>query len=360
MPHDARAIPLASKIAFLSLGSSYLGPVHRVERLETHLSWVFLAGNFAYKLKKPVKTDVLDFRSLASRRFFCEEELRLNRRLAKSVYLGVVPLTLEPGRQLRLGGDGPAHEWLIKMRRLPAWLMLDVAILGRGALDQADRIVRTLTRFYAALPAEHMAPAHYRARFQLQIEADRAELGAPLYRLPCALIGSLCSGQTAALNALGDQLDERLASGRLVEGHGDLRPEHVCLLPQVAIIDCLEFSRALRIIDKADEVGYLALECERQGAAPLGEAILASYRHGAGDPCSAALLHFYQSCRASKRAVLAARHLREKKYRFSAHWRRTASSWLALAHAHMNACRASMAAAGHGASTLWLARTAGQ
>ncbi len=339
MFREAPPPSLASKIAFLSLGGSYGGPVHRVFRIETHLSLVFLAGNVAYKLKKPVKTDVLDFRSLAARRHFCEEELRLNRRLAKSVYLGLVPLTLDASRHLHLGGDGPTVEWLIKMRRLPAWLMLDVAMLGRRApVEAADRIALTLTRFYAALPAEDMAPADYRERFRLQIEADRVELGTPLYRLPADRIGSLCGAQLAALGAFGNLLDERAAAGQLVEGHGDLRPEHVCLTPQVAIIDCLEFSRALRVIDKADEVGYLALECERQGSARLGDAILASYRHYSGDRPSGALLHFYQSCRASKRAVLAARHLRERQYRLSPHWLRTAASWLVLAREHVDAC----------------------
>lgn len=179
----------------------------------------------------------------------------------------------------------------------------------------------------------------YRERFRLQIEADRLELGTPLYRLRADEVSIVCGAQMAALGALGNLLDERVLTGQLVEGHGDLRPEHVCLTPQVVIIDCLEFSRALRLIDKADEIGYLALECERQGAAQLGEAILASYRHLSGDHFPASLLHFYQSCRATKRAVLAARHLRERKYRSSPHWQRTASSWLALAGAHVQASR---------------------
>jgi hypothetical protein len=115
--------------------------------------------------------------------------------------------------------------------------------------------------------------------------------------------------------------------------------EHVCLTPQVVIIDCLEFSRALRVIDKANEVGYIALECERQGAARLGAAILKSYRPYSGGHFSGSLLHFHQSCRASKRAVMAARHLREPKHRLSPHWQRTASSSLSLAGEHVYACR---------------------
>lgn len=137
-------------------------------------------------------------------------------------------------------------------------------------------------------------------------------------------------------------LGARVASGRILEGHGDLRPEHVYLGEPPAIIDCLEFSAELRWLDAADEVGFLALECERARAAALGCVLLHSWREASGDTVPDALLHFYQSCRACSRARLAIRHLREARYRGSPVWRRRAMRYLALAERHLRACQATL------------------
>ena len=126
-----------------------------------------------------------------------------------------------------------------------------------------------------------------------------------------------------------------LAISCIVEGHGDLRPEHVCLHPRIAVIDCLEFSRELRIIDAVDEVGFLALECERLGAPELGRILLRAYIENTGDSPAVALLGFYQSFRAALRARIAIRHLNEEKFRYSAEWRRRALDYLDLAQRHL-------------------------
>lgn len=326
---------LESKIAFLSQGGSYPEPVHRVDCIETHMSWVFLAGDFAYKLKKPVTTDCVDFRTLTARRHYCQEELRLNRRLARAVYIGLVPLVLDKDEHLHVGGDATAVDWLVKMHRVPAWRMLDFAIAhGSACVADAQRIAQTLSVFYQSLPPERMTAPAYRRRFAQQIGANRAELHSPLYRLAPARINALYKAQSHALEVLGTLLDARAEQGALVEGHGDLRPEHVCLLPEIAVIDCLEFSRELRVLDKADEVGYLALECERLGAPAIAAALAVAYRQYSGDHPAPSLVHFYQSCRACKRALLAVRHLKEEKFRFSPHWRQLASSYLDLALEH--------------------------
>lgn len=336
------ALPsLESKVAFLSQASSYPEPVHRVECIETHMSWVFLAGNFAYKLKKPVKTEFFDFRLLAARHYYCMAELRLNRRLARAIYIDLVPLVLDGANHLRVGGGISVVDWLVKMHRVPVWLMFDFAIAHRSASHaDAARIAATLAQFYRTLPAEPMTASAYRSRLGQQIESNRTQLRDGAYALPPARIDTLCDAQSHALRLLGAVLDARAEGGALVEGHGDLRPEHVCLLPEIAIIDCLEFSRELRVLDKADEVGYLALECERLGAPALGHALTTAYCRYSGDQPAAPLVHFYQSCRASKRALLALRHLKEEKFRYSPHWRRTASAYLHLALEHVLACHA--------------------
>jgi aminoglycoside phosphotransferase family enzyme len=336
------ALPsLASKVAFLSRADSYREPVHRVECIETHMSWVFLAGNFAYKLKKPVCTDYVDFRPLAARHHFCNEELRLNRRLAQTIYIDVVPLVLDKSQHLHVGGEETAVDWLIKMHRVPTWLMLDFALMHRSACARdAARIAQALARFHQALPAERMPPLAYRTRFARQIEADRSEFHDAAYGSLPERTDALCDAQSEALRALGALLDERTDAGDLVEGHGDLRPEHVCLLPEIAVIDCLEFSRELRVLDKADEAGYLGLECAHLGAPQFAQALAVAYAQYSGDHPWPPLLHFYQSCRARKRALLALRHVKEEQFRYSPHWRRTASAYLDQARDHALACQA--------------------
>src|SRR5690348_10060399 len=119
---------IEQKVAFLSRPESYPGHVELVERKETHMSWIFLTEMHVWKLKKPVRTDYSDFSTVEARRHNASNEVRLNRRLTKDVYLGVVPLALASGGSLRLGGDGEAVDWLVVMRRLPANRMLDCMI----------------------------------------------------------------------------------------------------------------------------------------------------------------------------------------------------------------------------------------
>lgn len=149
----------------------------------------------------------------------------------------------------------------------------------------------------------------------------------------------LCTQQRAALGRLHGLLADRVLAGKIIQGHGDLRPEHVCLRPVIAIIDCLEFSRALRTQDAMDEIGFLALECERLGNPAAGARLLALYRDESQDDIADELLHFYQSCRARTRALIAARHLRDAQHRDWPHWRRKAEAYLALARQHLAGCQ---------------------
>jgi aminoglycoside phosphotransferase family enzyme len=147
----------------------------------------------------------------------------------------------------------------------------------------------------------------------------------------------MATGQRAFVRQHASELAARVAGGRVVEGHGDLRPEHVWLGEPLAVIDCLEFDMELRLQDAADEVGFLALECERAHAPGLGQVLLAAYKAGSGDAVTAELVHFYQSCKACARARLAIAHLREPRYRDSSRWRRRALRYLVLAQRHLRA-----------------------
>lgn len=328
-------VSLESKVAFLRQASAYPEPCFRVEAVETHMSWVFLTERHAWKLKKPVRYDHLDFSTPEVRLFFCREEVRLNRRLAASIYLGVARLGMDAGGHLCLD-SGTAVDWLVKMRRLPVQHMLDYAIRhGTAGVHDIAALAKRLSQFYASCVPVELGLDDYRQRFFADITRNRRELSTPAFGLPVQQIEQLCQAQEDFLRHRADLFAQRLAAGKIVEGHGDLRPEHVCLHPAVVIIDCLEFSRDLRIVDTVDELSFLALECERLGAPELGQHLLHAYSTQTGDwPCSA-LLDFYRSFRGCLRARIAIRHLNEEKFRYSAQWRRRAMDYLDLAQQHL-------------------------
>ncbi len=304
------------------------------------MSWVFLAGERVYKLKKPVVTDVLDFGTIESRRRCCEEEVRLNQRLARGVYLRVARLTCEQGK-LALDGPGEIVDWLVVMKRLPAERMLDAQIASR-ALRLADlrRLCEALAVFYRAAPRAPLSPRQYRRR----LRRDVAEHCRPLEAAGTLVApqGLLAAVREALLGFLGErreQIEERVRAGHVIEGHGDLRPEHVCLLEEPVVIDCLEFNPKLRWVDAVDELAYLAMECERLRADHVGAELLATYSRFTGDVPPPALADFYASLRAVLRAKLALAHLPDEAPVAASPWVRRARAYLRLASRHAAALR---------------------
>lgn len=332
-------LSLAEKVAFLRRPDSYAQPPIEVEVIETHMSWVFLTDTHVYKLKKPVRRDFVDFSTLELRRRNCEDELRLNRRLAPDVYLAVVPLVLTAEGRLRLGGAGEPCEWLVRMRRLAREHMLDAAI-RTGTVDPARlrAVALILSGFYRrALPVPLSADA-YCSRLKRDIRDNLAALDAAHFGLD----GGQLAGVAAALHGYAEHsaviLTERVHAGRIIEGHGDLRPEHICLAPPPLIIDCLEFNRELRILDPADELAYLALECEYVDAAWIGEVVLARYREIAGDTPPATLIAFYKTARALLRTKLCVWHLADRAAHEHPRWLAHARRYLELAARHAAHC----------------------
>jgi aminoglycoside phosphotransferase family enzyme len=338
MRHPRQLSTATELVSALCGPAAYPGETGPVEAIETHMSWVFLTRDHAWKLKKPVRYGRLDFRRASARRFYCLEELRLNRRLAPAVYLDVVPVTREADGALRVAGTGPAVDWLVQMRRLAADRMLDVLLARHEATPaQLAAVAAALCAMYRALPAAPLGHRAYGALLLRHIDEHEEELADPAWRLPAARVHALAAGQRAFVAEHKGLLADRIAAARVVEAHGDLRPEHVWLGEPLAIIDALEFSAELRLQDAADEVGFLALECERAHAAALGQALLDAYRAGSGDDVPAQLVHFYQSCRACSRAGLAIAHLREPRYRDAPKWRHRALRYLVLAQRHLRA-----------------------
>ncbi|MFN7085696.1 MAG: hypothetical protein ACK4N4_03600 [Burkholderiales bacterium] len=336
MPAPCPEISIGEKVAFLGRPDAYPQRPQQVEVIETHMSWVFLAGQFVYKLKKPVRHDFLDFSTVAARRLNCEREVQLNRRLAGDVYRRVVPLTVESDGTLRLEGTGAVVDWLVEMRRLPADRMLDVAIRNHtlGA-DELQKLGDTLVDFYRHATPVPMDAGDYRQRFEKSIRVNRGELSRPESALDTEQIERLTRCQLDFVAARGDLLERRATAGKIVDAHGDLRPEHICLTPEPVIIDCLEFNREFRLLDPVDELAYLAMECERLGAAALGDRILHCYLEATADPAPLPLIAFYKAFRACLRAKIAIWHLADREVRDGDKWRCRARDYLELAERHL-------------------------
>jgi len=314
LPKQINAPSSAELVAWLKCPSAYADRPAQVECRETHISWVFLSGRYVYKLKKPVRFDFLDYSTPALRRQACEAEVRLNQRLAKGVYLAVVPITLEPGGTLALGGKGPAVDWLVKMRRLPAERMLD-ELIRRGQLSSAeiDGLAAFLARFYHCASPLTLGAWGYRQAIDGHIRANRRELLNPMHELPATVVKRAHTAQLRFLQLETAQIEARVCDGRIVDGHGDLRPEHICLEPDPIIFDCIEFNDEFRRIDVADELAFLAMECDALGAEPLGRRILDSYSRENHDRISDGLVSFYKSYRACVRAKVAVLSAAPKK-----------------------------------------------
>jgi aminoglycoside phosphotransferase family enzyme len=324
-------LSLADKVAFLSRPGVYAHPVDAVILRETHMSWVFLAGDRVYKLKKPVRFPYLDFSSLDRRAAACRAEVSLNRRLAPDIYIGVAPLTLSTGGP-SIGGAGVIADWLVVMHRLDErWALEQVLRERRLDTSQLDRLVATLVHFYRrARPVFLSAGAHL-SRWSEYLMANRRALLDARFGLPSALIQRVDRIQRRFLAEHRSILEARVLRHHIVDGHGDLRPEHIWLNAEVRIIDCLEFNARLRDVDPFDEIAYLDLECERLGAAWAGRYIKTRIERGLNDDLPAALFHFYRSYRAMLRARLAIAHLAEPAPRTPEKWPRRARAYLSIA-----------------------------
>lgn len=330
---------------FLHPGSYAHQPGH-VDLIETHASWVFLAGQFVYKVKKPVDLGFLDFSSLKKRRFYCAEEIRLNRRLAPDVYLDLVAVLRDSKGRLRLGGleHANAIEYAVLMRRLDAQCMLDKLLqLGEVQQHTMRSVANKLVQFHASAGTggeidQLGSPAVIRSNHTENFEQTRPFLDQTISQARFRFIKCY---SYSFIKKNRELLLSRLARGRIREGHGDLRCEHVCVESgdRVVIFDCIEFNARFRYIDVAAEVAFLAMDLEIMGHESLAAGFVRSYVQQAADSDLQVLLNFYKCYYAFARGKVYSFRLQDaglgsKKYKQSLQ-----SAKLCFAQSFAYACR---------------------
>jgi uncharacterized protein len=309
-------------IEALSAQSAYPEPDQAVEVHQTHISVVFLAGAFAYKIKKPVDLGFVDYGTLERRRHWCEEEVRLNQRLARDVYLGVVPVTRDDG-VIRVEGEGDVVEWCVKMKRLPdrATLRahLEAGDLGAVALGEW---ARRLARFHATAEsgAEVAAFGSLEAiarNARENFEQAQAQLEVTVSR---ATLEKLKRRTETELARLAGLIEGRARRGVPRDTHGDLRLDHVYWFPDRRppddwiAVDCIEFAARFRYADPIADVAFLAMELTLEGRGDLAHAFVDAYLDAAGDHEGLLLLPFYRSYRAAVRGKVNGMKLAEVEY----------------------------------------------
>lgn len=303
-------------IAALQRAEAYDHPVETITLFETHISWVLLTGEFAYKIKKPVDFGFLDFSTLAKRRFYCEEELRLNGRLAPQLYLNVVPICGHPAAPF-VGGSGPAFEYAVKMRQFDPRQTFD-ELLARGALNSAllEETATILADFHqqiaVASPEDNFGTAK---AIQQPVQENFAQIEQALAGLPqaadiratCETLQQWSRKQQKKLRAT---FENRKQQGFIRECHGDLHLRNIVLWQhKVTPFDGIEFNPNLRWIDVMSEVAFLLMDLDDHRQTALARLLLNRYLVLTGDYAGLATLRFYQVYRAMVRAKVAALRL---------------------------------------------------
>jgi len=301
-------VPSNDLIRALQNPELYDHPVQRFQVLETHISWVILTGDYAYKIKKPMDFGFLNFSTLDRRKHFCEEELRLNKRLADSLYLEVLPITGSAGAPL-LGGSGEAFEYAIRMRQFDQHELFDKQ-QERGELDagQLASLARQVAEFHETLPPVPDdkplgTPAAVFAGMQENFDQIR-----PMIDDEALLnqIDHLEAWTRATFERLQPLIEQRRAEGFVRECHGDLHLANITVYEgEVTVFDCIEFSEPFRWIDVINDLAFLLMDLESRGENRLASVVLNHYLEYRGDFQALPLLNLYKAYRAMVRGKIA-------------------------------------------------------
>lgn len=279
---------------------AYEEEVEEIEVKQTHISFVFLTGKFVYKVKKAVDFGFLDFSTLERRRFFCEKELELNKRLCGDMYLEVVAIT-KSADGIRVGGEGEAVEYAVKMRRIPEEKIMS-RLLEEGKVDEelVDRMAKIIAEFHRKAGTSgkigefgslSVVETNWRENFEQTKEFVDVTVSRELYQLVRERVGDFMK-ENRGLFA------RRVADGRIRECHGDIHSGNIFVADRIYIFDAIEFNERFRICDVASEVAFLAMDLDFKGRSDLSSFFVEKYVEYSGDNELKELLTFYKCYRA--------------------------------------------------------------
>lgn len=297
--------PADLQIQELLSAAAFPHPVTGLTVQETHISWVILTGRYAYKIKKPVRFDFIDASTLGLRRHYCEEELRLNRRLAPELYEDVVAITREDGK-VRIGGTGAAIEYAVRMKQFGCGdELLSLLRENKVSLTEATALGELIARFHTSAAIAPWTDAHEKThKVYAAVLGNLAQLIAHLRELDAApALGRLVDWTHDAVCGLERTFQMRERAGCIRECHGDLHAGNIVRSQgRLVPFDCLEFNPQLRWIDVISDVAFLVMDLVSHGRADLAYALLSRYLEVTGDYEGLQVLPFYAVYRALVRA----------------------------------------------------------
>lgn len=303
-------------IDFLSNPQSFEEPGDTVQRIETHGSLVFLHGARAYKLKRAVAYASLDFRSLASRDRACHAELRLNRRTARGIYLGVCAITRGPDGRLCFDGDGPVLDWVVVMRRFAQSALFDhLASNGQLTPTLAQALGARIARFHRR--AEATPGFGGSAGIRWAIETNHQELCRYPWLLATERVQRLYEDQLHQLDRQAGELERRRLGGRVRRCHGDLRLANICLYRgRPTLFDGIEFDDRLSCIDVLHDLAFVLMDLQHHGLGELAPCLLRAYLEQGGEDERCLPLPLFLSVRAATRSfTMASSAMRQRSAR---------------------------------------------
>ncbi len=272
----------------------------RVEMVQTQMSFVFLTGDYVYKVKKPVNLGYLDYTTLEKRRFYCQREVELNQRLCPDVYLGVVPITGYRG-DILLEGRGKVIEYAVKMRYLPQPAMMNVLLVkNQVSSDMVARVAEKLAAFHRQAETDATISAfgnvetirvNTEENFSQTIKYIGNTLSQAKYRHIKDYTNSFIESNVPLFH-------RRLAEGKIRDCHGDLHAAHICFTDGICIYDCIEFNDRFRYCDVASEIAFLAMDLDHYERLDLSRSFVAAYVAFSQDKELPQLLGFYKCYRA--------------------------------------------------------------
>jgi aminoglycoside phosphotransferase family enzyme len=298
----------ADLIEGLRSPSAYPHEVGQVELVETHISWVLLTGEYAYKIKKPVDFGFLDFTTLAKRRHYCEEEIRLNRSWAPDLYLEVMPITVADGSPC-IGREGTPIEYTVRMRQFGYDMRLDRQLaIGELGVEDMLELATEIARQH--LNAKQVETSERLLRVTRQQIRDNYEALAG--EVPDTFLSAQRRWMESKLDDYDSLIDERRKEGFFRECHGDLKLANIVRLPEgIRAFDCIEFNRELREIDVVADYAFVMMDLRVRGAADLASVFLNRYLELTGDYRGACLLPIYEVYRSLVRAKILGIKIRE-------------------------------------------------